>query len=87
MVANSIVSSDFSKVPKRSGDVAPLYNLSPASTFDKIYLNNYTSNDATFTVLINENPNSNTNIRTNITLRITKESGSWIFPSDLNQGV
>ena len=87
MVSKSIVSGDFSNVPIPSGDVAPLYNIASDSTFDKIYLNSYTGNDATFTVLINENPNSKTNIRTNITVRLTKESGSWLFPSDLNQGV
>lgn len=87
MVSKSIVSGDFSNVPMPSGDVAPLYNIASDSAFDKIYLNTYTGSDATFTVLINENPNSKTNIRTNITLRLTKESGFWLFPSDLNQGV
>ena len=87
MVANSIISGDFTKVPMNSGDVAPLYNITDGSIFDKIYLNTYSSDEATFTVLINENPNSKSNIRTNVTLRLSKNSGIWIFPSDLNQGV
>jgi hypothetical protein len=87
LVANSIVSGDFTKVPMSSGDVAPLYNIATDSIFDKIYLNTYSNDEATFTVLINENPNSKSNIRTNLTVRLSKESGSWIFPSDLNQGV